>query len=292
MPFYETKVYFDGSHYIAIPYKANPSVKKSAVIKDTEIDEKKEAFEKAYKGTKAKGRKKKIKEIEAEMKPHFESEEKAAEYVKAQMERKQRNLIVRRSRLARRINMGEWNYFCTFTYDDKKHTEESFKKKLQNCFKKMCYRKGWAYIGVWERSPENNRLHFHGLFNIPGNAMVGDLTEHRDYSTKAHKMQTTMQNTYFNERFGRSDFKPIDKSGLDDAKAYLMKYIEKTGERIVYSKNTFAYFYSDILDDDVVCTIGQEDRKLLLFDDFSCFDEGVYIGEVSRETINQMRKTN
>ena len=257
MPFYETKVYFDGSHYIAIPYKANPSVKKSAGIKDTEIDEKKEAFEKAYKGTKAKGRKKKIKEIEAEMKPHFESEEKAAEYVKAQMERKQRNLIVRRSRLARRINMGEWNYFCTFTYDDKKHTEESFKKKLQNCFKKMCYRKDWAYIGVWERSPQNNRLHFHGLFNIPENDMVGDLTEHRDYSTKAHKMQTTLQNTYFNERFGRSDFKPIDKSGLDDAKAYLMKYIEKTGERIVYSKNTFAYFYSDILEDDVVCTIGQ-----------------------------------
>ena len=115
MPFYETKVYFDGSHYIAIPYKANPSVKKSAGIKNTEIDEKKEAFEKAYKGTKAKGRKKKVKEIEAEMKPHFESEEKAVEYVKAQMERKQRNLIVRRSRLARRINMGEWNYFCTFT---------------------------------------------------------------------------------------------------------------------------------------------------------------------------------
>ena len=292
MAYNEAKVYFDGSHYIAIPKTSRPIVKKSGGIKNTEFDGKKEAFEKAYKGTKAKGRKNKIKKIEAEMKQHFESEEKAAEYVKAQMERKQRNIIVRRSRLARRINMGEWNYFCTFTYDDKKHTEDSFKKKLQNCFKKMCYRKNWAYIGVWERSPENNRLHFHGLFNIPQNAMVGDLTERKDYSTKAHKMQTTMQNTYFNERFGRSDFKPIDIRELDDAKAYLMKYIEKTGERIVYSKNTFAYFYSDILDDDVVCTVGQEDKKLLLFDDFSCFDNGVYIGEVSRETINKMRKTN
>ena len=171
MPFYETKVYFDGSHYIAIPYKANPSVKKSAGIKDTEIDEKKEAFEKAYKGTKAKGRKKKIKEIEAEMKLHFESEEKAAEYVKAQMERKQRNLIVRRSRLARRINMGEWNYFCTFTYDDKKHTEESFKKKLQNCFKKMCYRKDWAYIGVWERSPDLSRYFIKYAFASPSRSL-------------------------------------------------------------------------------------------------------------------------
>ena len=73
---------------------------------------------------------------------------------------------------------------------------------------------------------------------------------------------------------------------------YLMKYIEKTGERIVCSKNAFTYFYSDILEDDVICRIGQEDRKLLLYDDFSCFDEGVYVGKVSHETIDRMRKTN
>lgn len=291
MAYYETKVYFDGSHYIAIPYKANTTAKKSGEIKELALDEKKEAFEKAYKEIKGKW-KKKADKLVAELAPHFESEEKATEYVMANLERKKRNFTVRCTRLARKINIGEWNYFCTFTYDDKKHTEESFKKKLQNCFKKMCYRKGWAYIGVWERSPKNNRLHFHGLFNIPENAMVGDLTEHRDYSTKARKMQTTMQNTYFNERFDRSDFKPLDTRELDDAKAYLMKYIEKSGERIVCSKNTFIYFYSDILEDDVVCTIGQEDRKLLLFDDFSCFDNGVYVGEVSRETIDQMRKTN
>ena len=69
-----------------------------------------------------------------------------------------------------------------------------------------------------------------------------------------------------------------------------MKYIEKSGERIGYSKNTPTYFVSDILDDDVVCTIGQEDRKLLLFDNFICFDEGVYVGEVSPEVIKQMPK--
>lgn len=292
MAFQNAKVYFDGSHYIAIPYKANPTAKKGGSFKDLEIDKKAEAFEKAYKGVKAKKRKEKFAEIVAEVAPLFENEETASAFVAENMERKNRNLIARRTRLARKINLGEWNYFCTFTYDDKKHTEDSFKAKLRDCFKKLCYRKGWAYIGVWERSPQNNRLHFHGLFNIPENAMVGDLIEHRDYSTKAHKMQTTMQNTYFNERFGRSDFQPIDPMELDDAKAYLMKYIEKTGERIAYSKNTFTYFYSDILDEDVICTIGQEDRKLLLYDNFSCFDNGVYVGEVSRETIKQMRKTN
>ena len=71
---------------------------------------------------------------------------------------------------------------------------------------------------------------------------------------------------------------------------YLMKYLEKSGEKIIYSKGMPQYFISDILEEDVVCRIGQEDKKLLLFDDFSCFDEGVYIGQVSKETIAQMRK--
>jgi hypothetical protein len=122
--------------------------------------------------------------------------------------------------------------------------------------------------------------------------MVGELTEHRDYSTKNHRMQTTLQNSYFTERFGRNDFEPINKQELPNATAYLMKYIDKSGERIVYSKNTPAYFVSDILDDDVVCTIGQEDRKLLLFDNFICFDDGVYVGEVSPEVIERMPKKN
>lgn len=71
-----------------------------------------------------------------------------------------------------------------------------------------------------------------------------------------------------------------------------MKYIEKTGEKIVYSKGLPQYFISDIMDDDIVCTIGQEDKKLLLFDDFNCWDEGVLMGKVSPETIEQMRKCN
>ena len=105
-------------------------------------------------------------------------------------------------------------------------------------------------------------------------------------------MQITRQNTYFTERFGRNDFSPINKTDLRYASAYLMKYIEKSGERIFYSKNTPTYFISDILNEDVACTVGLEDRKLLLFDNFSCFKNGVYMGEVSPEVIRQMKKAN
>ena len=290
MAYSETKVYFDGSHYIAIPKATNPSAKKRSVITDLERDEKKKAFDKAYKGTKAKRKKEKFTELVAEMTPHFESKEKAAKFVEAEMERKKRNLIVRRTRLARKIHLGEWDYFCTFTYDDNKHTEKSFKRKLADSFKNLRQRYDWEYLGVWERSPETNRLHFHGLFYVP--KMKGELIEQRDYSTKNHRMQTTLQNTYFEARFGRNDFKPIIRQTLGEASAYLMKYIEKSGERIVCSKGVATYFISDILEGDVICTIGQEDKKLLLYDDFSCFDEGVYVGEVNHKTIKQMRKVN
>ena len=181
----------------------------------------------------------------------------------------------------------------TFTYDGSKHDEESFKRKLRGCFKTMCHRKHWKYVGVWERSPEKQRLHFHGLFYIPDGAMPGELVEVKDYSPIKDCVQTTIQNTYFNERFGRSDFEPIDEqSRKAEALAYILKYIEKTGEKVVYSKGLSQFFISDIMEEDVVCRVGVDDRKLLLFDDFGCWDEGCYVGQVSKEVIEQMRRCN
>ena len=74
--------------------------------------------------------------------------------------------------------------------------------------------------------------------------MVGELIETRDYSTTKHQMQITMQNTFFLERFGRNDFREIPpiKEILTQSINYLMKYIQKTGERIVYSKGVGTYF--------------------------------------------------
>ncbi|MBQ7236826.1 MAG: hypothetical protein IJX03_06720 [Clostridia bacterium] len=71
-----------------------------------------------------------------------------------------------------------------------------------------------------------------------------------------------------------------------------MKYIEKSGKKIVYSKGLSQFFISDVMDEDIACYIGVDDRKLLLFDDFKCFDEGTYMGTVIKETIENMRKAN
>ncbi len=254
---------------------------------------KKEYFEELYEQTHDKKRAERKRIIVKEMMKYFPDKEQATAYVEEQFDRKIRNLICRRTRLSRKVNLQEFNYFCTFTYDSEKHTEGSFQSKLKGCFKMMCHRKNWKYVGVWERSPEKKRLHFHGLFYIPNGAMPGELAEVSDYNTTKHKRQTTLQNSYFAKRFGRNDFSPVDDRGtLCEAMTYLMKYIEKTGEKIVYSKGLPQYFISDIMDDDIVCTIGQEDKKVLLFDDFTCWDEGCYVGKVSKEVIAQMRKSN
>lgn len=253
----------------------------------------KELFEELYQESNGKTRAARRKFIIGKMKPYFKDEDSAIRYVNSQFERKIRNLICRRVRLTRKVNLQEFNFFVTFTYDGEKHTEESFKKKLQGCFKMMCHRKGWKYVGVWERSPEKRRLHFHGLFYIPEGSMPGKLIEVMDYSPIKKRVQKTVQNTYFNERFGRSDFKAVeDRSMLGEAVAYLTKYMEKTGEKMVYSKGLPQFFISDIMDEDIVCPIGLEDKKLLLFDDFSCWDEGCYMGKVSKAVIEQMRKCN
>lgn len=198
---------------------------------------------------------------------------------------------MRLTRLYRKANLQQWNYFCTFTYDSTKLTEEEFRKKFLNCLRHLASRKGWKYIGVFERSPELKRLHFHGIFVIPEKL---DLIETKDYSTKTHQMQTTHQNTFFLERFGRNDFKQIENNiGINEAVMYMLKYIRKTGEKVIYSKHLQTYFVTDIEENDVVCTIGQEDRKILLFDNFKCldFETGEVLGTVSKELIDKLPKS-
>ena len=238
-------------------------------------------------------RKERKKRILESIMPCFEDARTAELFVEANMVRKKNNLIARRIRMIRKVNLQDFNYFVTFTYNSAIHTEDSFRQKLRTCLAHYSHRRGWKYIGVWERSPEKQRLHFHGLFYIPKGTMPGEMVTVTSYSFSEHKMQEALQNTHFEKQFGRNDFRPIEsRDHMGSAIAYITKYIEKSGEKIVYSRGLPQYFISDILDDDVVCNIGLEDKKLLLFDNFSCFDEGCYVGPVNRETIKHLRKSN
>ncbi len=251
----------------------------------------KELFELLYKKYYSLKYRQRKKQIVMDMLPYFDSEEKAQEYVSKNCEIMYRNFVIRRMRLFKKVRLQEWNYFCTFTYDDKKHTEKSFRKRLMQCLQRFCSRKKWKYIGVWERGKDTSRLHFHAIMYIP--EMVGELVEKKDFDTRHKKMQITFQNTFFGTKFGRADFEAIKhKFLIDETIMYMVKYIEKTGEKLVYSRGLPQYIISDIMDEDIICYLDEEERKIILSDEFDCWDEGCYIGQNTPEVLAQMPKSN
>ena len=162
------------------------------------------------------------------MLPYCKDYEDAKLFTELNLRRKRNNLIARRVRMRRKAGLQDFTHFVTLTYSNELHTEESFKKGLKTCLRNFANRKGWKFVGVWERSPKKKRLHFHGLFYIPEGTLPGKMLDVEDYNFNTRKRQNTHQNTYFNERFGRSDFEPIeDRRRLGGAIAYIVKYIEK-----------------------------------------------------------------
>lgn len=300
----KAKIYHDGSHFVAIPKGAFPSGKgsKRRVARPTKQqppttesppETHKERFETAYKESLLLPKKERKRHIKEALESDFADKTELKAFVDKNLERVKMNAIKRRVRLNRKLQLQRWDYFVTFTYSDKLLSEETFRKKLTNTLKHLVARKGWKYVGVWERGSDTDRLHFHGIFQIPEGCMIGGLTEVKDYDTRKHRMQTTLQNTHFLKHFGRNDFSCICvPDDLSKAVKYITKYMEKSGERLVYGGNLPTYFQSDILEDDVVCPIGIDDRKALLFDNFTCINEGEIIGEVSKEVIDQMPKCN
>lgn len=168
----ESKVYFDGSHYIAIPHTTKPykprpkkrediiTVKPPAEPSEETIQEqesappiddallplekiavtgempkeeepkpsanilkpnerrmtKKELFNELYQEYLFLKKRERREKLIAAMRPYFKTEQAAEHYVDNNLERKLRNLIARRVRLTRKINLHEFNYFVTAIY--------------------------------------------------------------------------------------------------------------------------------------------------------------------------------
>lgn len=288
----KAKVYFDGSHYIAIPQGSYPSgkgcKKKSDSVLTSEQIERKAKFENAYAESKKLPKNQREGFIDKRLKDSIPDDLERACFVTENTDRKKKNRSKRYTLLWRKVNLQPWNYFVTLTFDSSKHTADTFQKTLKDTLKKLVMRRGWKYIGAWEHGSDTDRLHFHGLFVIPENSMVGELQSITDYSTTKHRMQTTVQNTYFLKRFGRNSFDKVERPDIVPSVRYIIKYIEKEGGRICQGGKIKPYFISDILASDVVCEYGEEGKKVILADDFMCIDEGVLMGKVCREVIDKM----
>ena len=207
--------------------------------------------------------------IQAGLEKLYPASSTLRKYILEKMDKKQRNLWKRIKRFRRKANMYRWNYFVTFTYDPRKHTAESFRKKLRKCLSNLHTRRGWKYMGVFEEGGENGTLHFHALLYVPENEMIGRIVERNEYSLKRRKRYTRYGNTFFDENFGMSDFQELNPILLKRGGTikYLIKYIVKTGEKIVYSRGIPAEICKEIADSDIAGTFLDFVTKYVLFDD-------------------------
>ena len=327
------KIYIDGSgHHIAIRPTHNTSVKRTdrpeelikVEIHDNEIkndvvkidnneDEnnkkvvnksinkknhtvsmtKKQLFNKLYEECRTLKRKEQYSYIFERMQGYFVNENDAKEFIETNFYRVARNIAVRRLRVERKAYSNPFNYFCTFTYDGKKHTEESFRKKLSKTLRNFTARRSWKYLGVWERSPEKERLHFHAILYVPEGQMVGELKTVKDYDTSNNRMQTVTLNTFFSEKFGRTTFEEITHTALKtQALNYILKYLSKSGEKIISSRGVKQFFISDIQREDILARYADQENKFILSPKFLCITDGGILGEVSEKIIAQLPKAN
>jgi hypothetical protein len=177
----------------------------------------------------------------------------------------------RRTRFERKAYLNNWSYFITVTYDNKKMTERGFYKRLKKTMSNFAVRRGWKFMGVFERGKKSERLHFHALLYVLEGQMVGELVNKHDYSLSDKRLQWTNENTFFKETFGKNDFDVIDMHSLKNGKAmsYLLKYVGKTGNGVFYSRGIHDSFYADH-DADEDFSISYIDKmitKCVLFDD-------------------------
>ena len=270
------KVYNDGGCYIAVPLFTGLKKHKQRSNMRSSMDD---LFDQLYlKAIKENVARKNLQEyILAGLREAFPNAWGLEDFVERKITRVAKNLGARKKRFRRKAFLNPWNYFVTFTYDDELQSEESFKKRLRKALSNLHTRRNWLYMGVFERAPETGRLHFHAIMYIPEGQMVGEIYERRDYSTKQHKMQVTHSNTFFEKKLGRNDFEVLSDAELrrGTTMQYLLKYLEKTEERIIYSRGIPTEFTKIINDNDVICELVDFVTKFVLFNDVIDYSEDV-----------------
>lgn len=270
------KVYNDGGCYVAVPFSTSRKKKRHSLHLRIPLDDR---FDQLYlEALHSNLSNSDLKEyILSKLREEYPNEWTLVDYVSGKLESCKRNLGARKKRFRRKAFLNPWNYFVTFTYDDELQNEESFRKRLRKCLSNLHTRRGWRYMGVFERAPDTGRLHFHALMYVPNGQMIGEIYEREDYSTKHHRMQITHPNKFFESSFGRNDFEELSDAKLrcGNTMQYILKYLEKTEERIVYSRGIPSEFIKEVNDNDIICEMLDFVVKFVLFNDVIDYEEDV-----------------
>jgi len=267
MPLY--KVYHDGSHFVGI--KQDLEVKRRVIPRKRAPETllHRQCFE-LYKVAVSLGYKSKRKIIAFMRDQLYEyGEAVLTVFVPAFVDNEFKKLYERIKRFRRKAFLNPWNYFITITYDSALLDEEAFAKKLPECLSHLHSRRGWNYMGVWERGEKGGRLHFHALAYVPPGEMIGALYPEEYFDKKTHSRRTAWRNTFFDLRFGRTDFTALSASDVRRGTVlnYLLKYLQKSGERIIYSRGVPTDVTVRIPEKDVVLEYIDYVEKAIIADD-------------------------
>jgi len=274
------KVYSDGSHYfgnMVTTRKSRPKAKNNAFEEDERF------FNEVYQMSLEQGLigLKQFEFIKQYYDSFYNYEFDFTSYIWEQLKKKISNYKARVKRFTDKANLNAWTHFCTFTYDSKKFSsEEAFKKSLRKCLSNLHTRRGWKYMGEWEKGDENGRLHFHCLLYVPEGQMLGEIKEVNEYNPKSGLNKKINLNSFFQSHFGRNDFSPIDRDIFNDAINYILKYIDKNCERVIYSRAVPTCIIMPVSEEQIACVsfifvekIKKFVNRYIFFDDI--FDDPI-----------------
>lgn len=271
------KIYHDGSHYVgSVVREYKKPYPKLVGRKRLEIDELFDAY--FLLGLRENLRRKDLFNfIKNKLQEHKCYIDDIDAYIFRRINVKFHNLHKRLKIFKRKARLNKWTHFVTLTYDDNKCDENEFKYKLKRCLANLHTRRGWKYMGVFERAPKTDRLHFHALMYVPSGEMVGTIEDRLDYSTAQQRMQLTHCNVFFEEKFGRNDFAKINDIDVKKGNAidYITKYIAKSGERILYSRGIPSCVIVKLNYADIATTMFDFIQKFVLFDDVIDYERDV-----------------
>lgn len=179
------------------------------------------------------------------------------EYLEKKFAAADKALYQREQRMWRKARLNRFTHFYTQTYDSEKYASEAaFERDYKKCLQNMCTRRGWKYFYRAERGKDTDRLHFHAVIYVPSDSQIpGFFKLKRDYNPMRRKMETLNVNSFFARKFGRNDFSPICDYNSSEVIKYVGKYLDKSNDKIVYSRGLPTYLSTDIRDDDVVAEL-------------------------------------
>ena len=286
MPVY--RVYHDGSHYVGIK-QGNDALQRSPRRRapETELHVFCSNLYKVAQSIDVKSKKGLFSFLFNNLVGEYDAATLEA-YIPVFLDQEKHKYYEKVKRFRRKAFLNDWNYLITFTYDSNILDEVAFAKKLPECLSHLHSRRGWNYMAVWERGEKGGRLHMHVLAYIPPDGMIGALYPENYYDKKTHSRRLAWRNTFFDLRFGRTDFTALSREEVKRGSVlrYLLKYLLKSGERIIYSRGVPAERVLSIPEYDVLLEYFDYVEKAIISDDSLFLDASLYSCSLSDDWMD------